>query len=231
MGAVDDLGAIRYKAMATSKQKRKTRHQILALLLAVVLVVALSLGFQYWWNNRPATAPADITISVTTSDGQEFEVAPYTVCEVGESCDTPDEVTTITLPAAGSVTLHIPEEIADHDWNLLQIYDDPALNDQFYYAAHERDEITLEARVAASNADEDQEADADADASATSSTATTTASSTSEANEAADNDDDDEAGYTNLVVAEINTLLIDHDDAGEEIPVNAVWSIAFEPAS
>ncbi|MDO4927449.1 MAG: DUF2771 domain-containing protein [Corynebacterium sp.] len=231
--------------MATSQQKRKNRKQILILLLAVILVVAVSLGFQYWWNNRPETPPSELAITVETSDGQTMDLYPYLICEAGEECDAPDEVTTIKVPDDASVTLTIPSEIYDHDWTLLQIYDDPALNDEFYYAANERTEVKLDVTISAQEkgadeADAATETDAQADATAGGSTATTSGvpSSTESRTEADTQDTADTSDTSNvdagssdtsrLVVVEINSLQIDHDADGNEIPVTSTWSIAFE---
>lgn len=223
--------------MATSQQKRKNRKQILALLLAVIVVVAVSLGFQNWWNSRPETPPSELAITVETSDGQTLEIYPYMICEAGEDCDAPDKVTTINVPDDASVHLTIPSEIYDHDWTLLQIYDDPAVNDEFYYAANERTEVELDITITAPerSADAtDTEADTNTDnagddnSETTPDASATTTTSTESAADNGANDNSESSSTARLVVAEISSLQIDYDNDGNEVPVAATWSIAFE---
>ncbi|MGO3363615.1 MAG: DUF2771 domain-containing protein [Corynebacterium sp.] len=131
----------------TKKQRRKAaqRRQLLTFLGIVVLVLLVAgvvFGVQQWMNNRPGTAPEDLRITATVN-GEEKEFAPYYVCPVdAEDCDE-EEPTGIPLGPDDEVTFELPEEIYDHDWTMLQIFDDPAANTENSYTAHEETEVTV----------------------------------------------------------------------------------------
>lgn len=128
--------------MASSTRKRNLT-QFALLIVAVLVVVAGSIAFQKWWNNRPGPDPKSVTLAVSAG-GQQTEAKPYTVCEPGVEC--PDG--TVTEIAAGDqpVKIKLPESVYDHDWSLLKIYDDPAANDQAFFKANEKKEIEIPAR-------------------------------------------------------------------------------------
>ncbi|AKE41889.1 DUF2771 domain-containing protein [Corynebacterium kutscheri] len=127
--------------MPSSTTKKKNLLQILILLIAVVVIVVASVVFQNWWNNRPGLEPADITIRATVGD-QVVEVSPYTIAELGMEVKE-YEITSLSVGENDTVKLDLPEEIYDHDWMLLSIYDDPAANDEKYYRAHEQTTVEI----------------------------------------------------------------------------------------
>lgn len=132
----------------TKKQRRKAaqRRQLLTfvgILVLVLVVAAAVLGFQRLRGSDGETAPADLRITAVAEDGSETELAPYSVCAFDDADCAGDEPTTLDLPADGKVTLKLPTEIYDHDWKLVQIYDDPATNTENTFAANEATEVTL----------------------------------------------------------------------------------------
>lgn len=132
----------------TKRQRRKAaqRKQLMtfgAIVLLVLLVAGAVLGYQRWSENRPEPHPSELRVSVTDAAGNEEEHAPYTVCQLfsGE-CDESEPVE-IELGPDEEATLSLPEEVYDHDWTLLQIYDDPAANTEETYTGYEKSEVTV----------------------------------------------------------------------------------------
>ena len=132
--------------MSTAKKARqKSLLQFLTLLVAVVIIVVAAVLAQNWWNNRPGPQPHDVT--VTASSGTDsIDVSPYIVCEPGLECPE-GEVPNLPVGEDGTLTLEIPEEIHDHDWQLLMIYDDPAANDQQLHGAYDATEVEIPGSV------------------------------------------------------------------------------------
>lgn len=124
--------------MAT-KQNRANLRQFLILIVAVVLVVAASIGFQQWWNSRPGTEPRDVTITASSGD-EEIIVSPYSVCELGTTCEGNDVP---EIKAADTLKLSLPRDIYDHDWRLLKIYDNPEANQEEFYSGHQKTEVEI----------------------------------------------------------------------------------------
>ncbi|MCQ9371720.1 DUF2771 domain-containing protein, partial [Corynebacterium sp. 35RC1] len=131
--------------MASRAQRRKNLIQIVALVIAVVVVITASVLFQNWWNNRPGPQPAEVAISVSNGS-EQVEVTPYSVCEPGVEC-AENEVPVVPVPSDGTMTLTLPKEIYDHDWALLKIYDDPAANSEAYYTSNQATEVTIPGSV------------------------------------------------------------------------------------
>lgn len=131
--------------MASRRNRRRTIIQITALTVAVVLVVVISVLFQQWWNNRPEPEPRDIAVTATAPAGT-VEVFPFSICEPGVEC-AENEVPTLPVGADEELHLSIPENIHDHDWYLLTIYDDPAANDEFYHTSYDTTEVTVPGSV------------------------------------------------------------------------------------
>ncbi len=171
--------------MASRKTRRKNIIQIVALTVAVVLVVVISVLFQNWWNDRPETEPEDVSISASSPAG-EVEVLPFSICEPGVEC-AENDVPTLEVGADEELHLSIPEEIHDHDWYLLTIYDDPAANDEFYHTSYDATEATVPGSV-----DPIEEG----------------------------------AERPRLVVVEIASVMIGHDDNGVETPYTVTWSLS-----
>lgn len=133
---------------STKKQRRKAaqRTQLFTFLGIVVLVVAVAgivLGYQKWQDSRAQTAPRDLRVTVVTADG-EVELAPYSVCSFDDADCAGDASSLVDFPSDGEITLRLPSEIYNHDWNLVQIFDDPAANTENTYTANEMTEITLQ---------------------------------------------------------------------------------------
>ncbi|MDO5076264.1 DUF2771 domain-containing protein [Corynebacterium sp.] len=124
-----------------STQRRTHLRQFLILIVAVVLVVTISIGFQQWWNNRPDAEPSDVKITAS-SGGQTMEISPYSVCELGTPCEGE---TVPEFAVDGSLKLTLPKDIYDHDWRLLKIYDDPEANHEEFYSGHEQTEVDVAA--------------------------------------------------------------------------------------
>lgn len=120
-----------------SASRKKNLIQFLIMVVAVVAVVAGSIAFQNWWNNRPGPEPGTVTIK---ANGQEIK--PYMVCEPGVACPE-GEVPKIAVGPDDALKIELPKEIYDHDWSLLKIYDDPAANSQQYFKANEAKETEV----------------------------------------------------------------------------------------
>lgn len=131
--------------MASRKTKRKNMMQFLGLILAVALVVVVSVLFQNWWNSRPDTPPEEVSVKATVND-QELEVFPYSMCTPGIECEEND-IPKVTVGEDDTIHLEIPEDIHDHDWALLKIYDNPAANDETYFTANQQTAVDIPASV------------------------------------------------------------------------------------
>ncbi|MDK6260291.1 MULTISPECIES: DUF2771 domain-containing protein [Corynebacterium] len=133
--------------MAPRKEaKRRSLLQFLALIIAVVIVlVGVYLG-QRWWSSRPGPEPQDVTVTATVGD-TETEVSPYAVCELDQEDCPEGEIARVPVPADGEVRLKIPNAIHDHNWQLLQIYDDPAANEERSFGAYDEDSVTVQGSV------------------------------------------------------------------------------------
>lgn len=132
-------------AKQTKKQRRKAaqRRQLLTFLIILILV-ALVAGIFWWWQSRPDKHPDPHDLHITAVvDGQEQEISPYSVCAIGQQDCEPGEPTTLSIPADGEVTLKLPDDVSDGEWQLLQIYDDPGANVDNTYTANEKSEVTI----------------------------------------------------------------------------------------
>lgn len=127
--------------MASRTTRRRNLIQITALIVAVAIVVAGSIAFQTWWNNRPEKEPREVSIEVSSPSSSQ-EVFPFSICEPGVTCPE-NTVPVITVNADQELTVKVPPQVSDHDWTLLKIYDDPVANDQSFYTAHETTEVTV----------------------------------------------------------------------------------------
>ncbi|MDO4653711.1 DUF2771 domain-containing protein, partial [Corynebacterium durum] len=153
--------------------------------VAVIAVVAISITFQRWWNNRPGPEPRDIQLTVSAPSGEQ-KISPFTVCEPGTTC-AENSVPEVHLGEQDKVKVTVPKEVYDQGWSLLTIYDDPAANDQSSFKAHEKQEVEVSGSAEPRTAD------------------STT--------------------RPRLVVVEISTAMVGHNDAGEETPYSVVWSV------
>lgn len=132
--------------MATRKEaKRKSLLQILALIIAVVVIVVGVVLFQNWWNDRPGPEPNDVSITATVND-ETLEVFPYLSCEPGRDCPEGD-VPNLKVGPDDTVTLEIPEAIHNHQWQVLTIYDDVAANDEVLHGAYDTTTVEIPGSV------------------------------------------------------------------------------------
>lgn len=128
--------------MATPKKARqRSLLQFLALLIAVVIIIVAAVLAQNWWNNRPGPDPRDITVTARVGD-TSIDVPPYLVCEPGLECPE-GEVPNLPVGPDDTLVLEIPEPIHDHDWQLLMIYDDPAVNDQQLHGPYDTEQVEI----------------------------------------------------------------------------------------
>lgn len=132
----------------TKKQRRRAaqRKQLMtfgAIVLLVVVVAGAVLGYQHWSENRPGTPPEDLRVTVTDASGEEQEYAPYSVCQLFTGDCDEGEPTEVELGPDDEMTISLPEEVYDHDWTMLQIFDDPAANTENSYTGNEKTEVTI----------------------------------------------------------------------------------------
>lgn len=167
--------------MVSAQTRKKNLKQIGFLAIAVLLVLGATLGFQHWWNQRNMREPHEVTINVS-APGQEVEVSPFTVVEPGKPSEEHD-IPTIALGKDASLSVTVPEDVADHDWTLLKIYDDPKANDEQAFGPHEANQANVPARVKSEKLD------------------------------------------ATLVVVEVTSVMIGHDEQGEETPYRVTWSV------
>lgn len=115
-------------------------------LFAVIAVLALlvvggAYAMMQWQANREPTPPQEVMVTASVGD-QELETAPYMVCEPGVECPE-GEVPSLRVSAGDTVTITVPEEVYDHDWQLLTIYDEPGANDQQLHSSYDADSIDV----------------------------------------------------------------------------------------
>lgn len=120
-----------------SSTRKRNLIQFLTLLVVVVAVVAGSIAFQKWWNNRPGPQPDTVAVK---ANGQH--VKPYMVCEMGVECPE-GEVPEVHVGPEDTLRIEVPKEVYDHDWSVLKIYDDPAANDQLFYKGNEAKDVSI----------------------------------------------------------------------------------------
>lgn len=132
----------------TKKQRRKAaqRKQLLMVLGVIVLVAVVAgavLGIQKYLDSRGGTKPADLRVTAVSADGEETELAPWSIWADGEARTNDEDPSTLDIPADGEITLKLPSDVYDHDWTLLQFYDDEGANTSNSYAANESKEVTI----------------------------------------------------------------------------------------
>ncbi len=133
--------------MATRKEaKRRTLIQLTVVIVAVVIIVTGVVLFQNWSNNRPGKPPEEVAITATVGD-ETLELYPYMSCEPGTECEE-GEVPNLHVGADETLVLDIPQEITNHQWQVLTIYDDPAANDEQVHGANETARLEIPGSVA-----------------------------------------------------------------------------------
>ena len=114
-------------------------------IVAVAVVLGVILGVSAVRDHQSYVDPASLRTTLTI-DSTATEVAPYAVCEIGasgEDCD--GTVFTTDFSSAEKITVTVPEDVSDHDWSLLAIYDDPAKNDEHYFRSTDPNEVEIPA--------------------------------------------------------------------------------------
>lgn len=122
---------------------KKTALMVGGFILAVLVVLGVVMGVGAWRDRASYVDPASLTTTVSI-DGQDKDIAPYAVCEIGAPADTCDgTVFTTDLNSGDAVKVTVPEEVGDHDWSLLAIYDDPAKNDEYYFRSTDPRDVEI----------------------------------------------------------------------------------------
>ena len=96
------------KKTGSKKTRRRNLTQFLMLTVAVIAVVAISITFQRWWNNRPGPEPRDIQLTVSAPSGEQ-KISPFTVCEPGTTC-AENSVPEVHLGEQDKVKVTVPKE-------------------------------------------------------------------------------------------------------------------------
>ncbi len=133
------------------KQRRKAeqRKQLITMVSILVLVAAVVgavLAFNWWRNDRAGTPPQDQRIIAVVGEGdnaEEVEIPPYSACEIDDADCSPSEPFELDFKGQDTATLKIPQDVYDHDWAMLSIYDDPGANDETYHKANETTEVEI----------------------------------------------------------------------------------------
>ncbi|MCK7638187.1 DUF2771 domain-containing protein [Corynebacterium pygosceleis] len=131
--------------MAERRNKGRNLRQFVTLIVAVVIVVAVSVLFQRWWNDRPGTPPGEISVEASAG-GRTVTVPPYSACEIDVECPE-GEITDLEVGAEDTLTVTLPREVYDRDFSLLMIYDNPAANDQRLYPGNSTREVEVPGSV------------------------------------------------------------------------------------
>lgn len=122
---------------------KKTALMAGGFILAVLVILGVVMGVSAWRERASYVDPASLTTTVRI-DGVDTAVSPYAVCEVGAPANDCDgSVFTTDLNSGETVTITVPEEVGDHDWSLLAIYDDPAKNDEHYFRSADPRDVEI----------------------------------------------------------------------------------------
>ena len=135
------------RSRPSAKQRRKAEQRkqlitMLSILALVVVIVGAVLGVNWWQNNREGTLPEDQRVVAVVGD-EEVEIPPYSTCEIDDPDCKPGKPFELDFKGQDEVTLRIPEDVYDHDWAMLSIFDDPGANDEQYHKANETTETTV----------------------------------------------------------------------------------------
>ena len=132
-------------APSTRIQKRNKRiiTTAIAFVIALAVIVGLAIAAGRFLSARAYVDPATLELNVTVAENTTT-VSPYTVCEVGTQCaDGEVHILSLNDSPTGTVTIAVPEDVYDHEWTLLAIYDDPAQNEEQTFTAHEKTSVDL----------------------------------------------------------------------------------------
>lgn len=187
-------------ASSRTKRRRQTLLQILALAAAAAVVVVGVFSVQRWWSSRPGPAPETITVTATSGDSS-VEAHPYQVTELGHDPRVA-ETAYVPVDAASELRVTVPEDVSENTWQAVMIYDDPAANDQKSFGPNEASDVTVPGSVDLPTAEE-----------------------TPRDGEKRDTAGERSEPRPRLVLVEISTILVGHDDEGEETAYEVVWSL------
>lgn len=115
---------------------------VAAIAVAVLAIVAGLYFFLNWQQNRPATPPAELEVTAAAGDGDEVTATPFSVCEFGAECPE-GEVVRINADGAENIRLTVPDDVAQQQWSVLSIYDDPAANSERTFTPGEATEVDI----------------------------------------------------------------------------------------
>lgn len=137
------------KLSKKQQRKRAQRKQLMtmgAIVALVVVVIGGVLLYNRWQDGKIETLPQDQRI-IAVVNGEEHEIAPYSVCQLDDPDCKPSQPYKLHVGNAKKVTIKPPEDIYNHDWSLLQIFDEPGANQDNYYKSYEREEVTLDLKA------------------------------------------------------------------------------------
>lgn len=128
--------------MVESKAGKSNTALTLALIAAAVIAVVAGLYFFLkWQEGRPATPPDQLEVTASAND-KDVASRPFSVCEFGAECPEGD-VARIDSAGAESVRITVPKEVAQQQWSVLSIYDDPAANTERTFTPGEANEVDI----------------------------------------------------------------------------------------
>ena len=133
------------KKLTRKEAKRKNLLQVLALIVIAAVIIAVVVIAQMWFSSRPDPQPEESAIEVTVGEDTR-EVLPYLIAEPGTEGEA-GEVDTFDVGPDDTVEISVPPHVFDHDWSVVRIYDDPAINDQTLYGPNERDQVSVPGSV------------------------------------------------------------------------------------
>lgn len=115
---------------------------MLAIIAVVIVAIVAGLYFYMdWQRNRPGAAPAEIDVTAHAGEN-EATTRPFSVCEFGEECPEGD-VAPIDVAGTDNVRISVPREVAQQQWSVLSIYDDPAANSERTFTPGEAEEVDV----------------------------------------------------------------------------------------
>ena len=123
----------------------KTALTVVAIAVAVIAIAGGLYFFLNWQENRPATPPAEIEVAAIAdgADGEEeISTTPFSVCEFGTECPEGD-IARINAGGAENIRITVPDEVAQQQWSVLSIYDDPAANSERTFTPGEATEVDI----------------------------------------------------------------------------------------
>lgn len=121
--------------------KSNTALTVALIAIAVTVIVAGLYFFLDWQENRPATPPDQLEVTAAAGDS-DVTSTPFSVCEFGAECPEGD-VARIDASGAESVRITVPREVAQQQWSVLSIYDDPAANSERTFTPGEAGDVDI----------------------------------------------------------------------------------------